>query len=480
MMQQRRKRSESFAMAEAAAEGASAAAPPKPTRAEKEVRRSTRIQQRFQQQPEAKKAHDENDDVEMHSSDPQTQPPPPPKEEAATAAAAAPTAEVDEEGKTAYERLREGRVLRNRAFLLSMRADTDPSALRPPAPKRRASVGGGVASSSGSAAAAATTAKQYALRERSAAAAAATTTDSARRAASKAYARWEPRRSWAASKQHPRRDEAARVAAGAAPERLLAAIDGFADLTRPEALTADAVQPLVALNARVLRHPLRAGRAATCHQPYLLAHFNSTKECWVKNGCRVIGHGRASAADVGFDWPVFKDLVRDLLLSFTTMHPALVRALPEPSETAAADCAALLARMPYLGYLGESPDDVAATVWALFATMPRALKLPDPPQPATADILWMLAHDLHPWFSRAGVSVPLPWERFFHVPLIARDQRGGTDRCVTTAIALLFFSFVCSRAFCMDATLLMQARAENATGDDDDEDGDDDDEDDES
>lgn len=173
----------------------------------------------------------------------------------------------------------------------------------------------------------------------------------------------------------------------------------------------------------------------------------------MKAACNVT-NGTACVAGVKFQWAQFREELRKLALAFTSRPPAPINPV---APTLGVDEA--LGRMPCLRFLGDSPKAICNTLWAIFQSMPSTFKQMDPMQPSDADLLGALAIDVHPWFSRCGVSVPLPWEHFYYMPApapapgasAAEQHQAGA----AAAIALTFFSFVCSRAFCMDSTLLI-------------------------
>lgn len=173
----------------------------------------------------------------------------------------------------------------------------------------------------------------------------------------------------------------------------------------------------------------------------------------MKAACNVV-NGSACVAGVKFQWAQFREELRKLALAFTSRPPAPINPVA-PTLTAEE----ALGRMPCLRFLGDTPKAVCSTLWALFQSMPSTFKQMDPMQPSDADLLGALAIDVHPWFSRCGVSVPLPWEHFYSMPAPTTPPGASpaeqAQAGAAAAIALTFFSFVCSRAFCMDSTLLI-------------------------
>ena len=165
----------------------------------------------------------------------------------------------------------------------------------------------------------------------------------------------------------------------------------------------------------------------------------------MKTACNVV-KGDACVANVKFKWLQFRDELRKLTGAFTSMPPAPIN--PVAPKLSAEEA---LRRMPYLSSLGSNPEQVCDTLWDIFKSMPSTFKQMDPKKPSDDDLLGALANDVHPWFSRYGVSVPLPWKDYYCVQPDSDDK----EVRAATAIALSFFSFVCSRAFCMDTTLLI-------------------------
>jgi len=180
-------------------------------------------------------------------------------------------------------------------------------------------------------------------------------------------------------------------------------------------------------------------------------HIHMLRDLWFKAICKSSA-GVASVAGVTFSWSSFREALRRLTLDFTTrppisLHPA--HPLPLPAQSSEPPTSSYLRLMPILSSLGSSPDEISQRFWDVCASLPRSFRQLDPLLPSSIDVLGILANDMHPWFSRCGVSVPLPWEKFFYSPP-TRDQ----DQ-IAVCMAMIFFSFICARAFCMDATLLI-------------------------
>jgi len=203
------------------------------------------------------------------------------------------------------------------------------------------------------------------------------------------------------------------------------------------------------MNARVLRCPIRGGRSLTCCQPFLLMHVHSARDCWMKSTCHV-EDGYAVVAGIEFNWLMFRDELRKLTLEFVSKPPVHLRPVrPIGGVETMND-------MPYLKFLGSTPEAVCERIWELFKSMPRTFKQLDPIQPSCAELLGVLANDINPWFSRCGVCVPLPWDDYFRCKIGMEDEsQDPKEVCLAKVVALIFFSFVCSRAFCMDTTILI-------------------------
>lgn len=267
-----------------------------------------------------------------------------------------------------------------------------------------------------------------------------------------------------------------------------ATLGPYIDLTHPASIVPEVIQPMVYVNARVLRCPMRGGRSLTCCQPFLLMHIHSARDCWMKSTCHV-EDGYAVVSGMRFNWLLFRDELRKLTLAFVARPPVRLRPVQPLGGVET------LALMPPLRFLGATPDAVCARLWDLFKSMPRTFKQLDPVQPSSADLLGVLANDIHPWFSRCGVCVPLPWENYFRTrvdwpdnapgggvgvpsssssvssssasstpsPSMSSTASGGPaagppeEAGLAKVVALVFFSFVCSRAFCMDTTLLIDS-----------------------
>ena len=264
-----------------------------------------------------------------------------------------------------------------------------------------------------------------------------------------------------------------------------ATLGAYIDLTHPASIVPEVIQPMVYVNARVLRCPMRGGRSLTCCQPFLLMHIHSARDCWMKSTCHV-EDGYAVVSGMRFNWLMFRDELRKLTLAFVARPPVRLRPVQPLGGVET------LALMPPLRFLGDTPDAVCARLWDLFKSMPRTFKQLDPVQPSSADLLGVLANDIHPWFSRCGVCVPLPWENYFRGRFDWPDAGASSSASSSTSpspsggaaaaaasssssgaaasaagppeeaglarvVALIFFSFVCSRAFCMDTTLLIDS-----------------------